>query len=81
MLRYDKTRWTVTCATCGAVGELPDAATLDEARTAATLDEARTAATKAAWMDQARKGVGVAKWEWLCPECRPRPGNVMGRST
>lgn len=72
VLREAKGAWSVSCVKCPAVAPL----------SAAALDDARKAADLLGWMSQARKGVGMVKWTWLCPSCLPKKvGNGFGLST
>jgi hypothetical protein len=48
---------------------------------APSFDAARTALAARGWMECARRGKGVRRWEWWCPACRPSPAGPVGGLT
>ena len=70
MLERGRTHYSVMCDRCGK--------TRDELEGACELEPARELARSRRWLECARKGRGVARWDWWCPACNPQNGPSPG---
>lgn len=66
------TCYTAHCDKCGK----------DEYTDETELEAARDVMRAAGWLEVARAGAGVERWQWWCTTCRPKPAKgSLGHST